>query len=57
LKVKELSATKAGKRVKGGATAPAISAGPVNPCEKSRRLGSVNPCTRRFRRGPVNPCE
>ena len=49
-KVKELPAAKPGKRVKGGA----VNAGPVNPCEKSRRLGSIS--ARTIRLGPVDPC-
>jgi hypothetical protein len=57
LKVKELTATKASRRVRGGASAASIKAGPVNPCERSRRLGLVNPGNRTVRLGPVNPCE
>ena len=39
LKAKELSARgNQARKVKGGASATSIKAGPVNPCETSRRI-------------------
>jgi hypothetical protein len=50
LKVKDLPASKSGKRVKGGAIAAVI-----NPCTRTRR-GVINPCWRAPSTGGTVPC-